>query len=682
VTSSTSESEESPIQEELRQDADAEAEPGSVLVSNDSSTRPSVGFKRVSSRLVFWILATTALFQLPLAVFDYVQTRRMVMESTSEKGRNLVELSIARIEAKRASVEKCTTTFSALLNELSPSTDQVLLEKKIQAFVRSNGDIYGSTVAFESGGSIAARERVAPYFYRSEGGLLRVDLADEHYQYWTKDWYVRALKSQGSVWTEPYFDENGGEILMATYSVPFFRNGEVAGVVTADLSLSTLESIIDSDEIGQNNYHFIATRAGRYLFHPSGAHKEERTITELAQDFPKAGLAKAAESIGKGESGFVEASSSAVTGRAGYLAYKTDARSGWAVGVFLDRDDLLSDLSRITWIRVLVGLGGLIVLAVVAIVTCRRITRPLEVLANSTRDIAKGQLNGPMPGVRSEDEVGALTRSFGLMREDLKKHIEELTEATASRQKIESELEVAHRIQIAMVPGNGSVVQSEPEFELAGRLIPAKAVGGDWYDLFRIGEDRLCLVVGDVSDKGVPAALLMAKTVSCIHAAIREVQKPSQILEIANQDFASENESCMFATVFLGILDLETGNLDWASAGHCAPLVRSSTGVTSYLEPRPNLPIGLSHQAAYEEMSSRLEPGDTLVLYSDGVTEAFNPRRELFGEGRLLEVVEGSNFANPEELNSGVLASMSAFAGKAKQSDDITLLTLKFQPSR
>ena len=282
-----------------------------------------------------------------------------------------------------------------------------------------------------------------------------------------------------------------------------------------------------------------------------------------------------------------------------------------------------------------------------------------------------------MPPMRSRDEVGVLGRSLSQMRGDLQRHVTELTEATAARQKIESELAVAHQIQLAMVPHHGDAIADSPSFRLAARLIPARAVGGDWYDYFVTGADQLVLVVGDVSDKGVPAALLMSKTVATIRSAAHHQMPPEKILEEANAEFCHDNDSYMFATIFCATLDLGSRELSWASAGHTPPLLRGTDGAVRPLESPPSLPIGLSPAASYAASAIKLEPGDTLILYTDGVTEAFGPGRELYGEDRLVHTLGRCGCDSPSELNAAVLGSVSDFANGADQSDDIALLSLK-----
>ncbi len=640
--------------------------------TDTAGTASPRGFRRIRTRLVFWTILVSALFQLPLALFDFFETRRVVLDAVRAQGRSLATLGRARIDARKDAVEHSANTFAALLNDRESSAGPASLLRKLRSFVRSNDDIFGSTIALSN-------ERFAPYFYRGDDGeLVQQDLDSADYDYRTKDWFKLPIASLESTWSEPYFDEGGGDVLMTTFSVPFFYEGELKGVVTADLSLAHLEQIASAVENTEAGYCSIVARSGKFLYHPDGAHLEGSTIGQLARTHDNAALAQVSRELAAGKSGFVQTKHGLVTGRPGVLVYDSDPESGWSLIVFLDQQDLLAGLTRLTWIRAIVGLIGLLLLITIVAITAHRITRPLRKLSASANEIARGNLDRPIPEIESGDEIGALGQSFSRMRRDLRQHVADLTAATAAKQKLESELEVAHQIQLAMVPGNGNAEEEQPNFQLAAKLIPARAVGGDWYDYFLSGEDQLEIVIGDVSDKGVPAAMLMSKTVSSIRAAARSSQAPAAILSQANAEFSKNNDTCMFATIFYGILNLSTGELEWASAGHNPPVLLKAGGEAQFLKPRTSLPIGLSASSCYETSTLRLEPGDTLVLYTDGVTEAFDPAQRLFGDERLMETVGSSIPAVPIVINQDILTAVSDFANGADQSDDITLLTLRF----
>jgi sigma-B regulation protein RsbU (phosphoserine phosphatase) len=292
--------------------------------------------------------------------------------------------------------------------------------------------------------------------------------------------------------------------------------------------------------------------------------------------------------------------------------------------------------------------------------------------------VAEGDLDFELPSIDQPDEVGALTNSFAQMRDSLRHYIDDLKTATAERQKLESELDIAAQIQRGMLRGE-SFVQEEPShFEIAASLTPAKAVGGDFYDYSEMPESQLCVVVGDVSDKGVHAALFMARAITAVRSAVGSNWEPDQILHSVNQELCRNNEACMFATLFCAVQDLRFGYLRYASAGHDPSVLINAMGEARFLEGDSGTAVGLDEDAEYESHKIRLRAGDVVLLYTDGVTEAASVDEEMFGEERLLETVKGMMNADARKVLRTVAVAVDEFAAGAPQADDLTLLTLRY----
>ena len=241
--------------------------------------------------------------------------------------------------------------------------------------------------------------------------------------------------------------------------------------------------------------------------------------------------------------------------------------------------------------------------------------------------------------------------------------------------RLASSLETAHDIQNSMLPKSFAEVSRDYGIDLSAMVRPAREVGGDLYDFFALDEDRLCVLVGDVSDKGVPAALFMSMTRTLIRSVAEATPDPKTILERTNARLAAENSFLMFVTLFLAILDRRTGAVDYVNCGHNAPLVRPPAGPPRWLEVDANIALGIMEGASFTLQHTTLEPGSTLVLYTDGVTEAENPATSQFGEDRLLATVD-RGAPDAAGLVGQVLGHVDSFAAGAAQSDDITLLAL------
>ncbi len=650
----------------------------------NSQRPPGRGFRRLSTRLVVWVVLWSLAIQLPLTLYEAYESGETVHATIRAQSRTLSALTIQRIGEKRRFVERGARSLAERLTDRPNLGDEPeAFEREVQAFVLSSSDVFGSAVAFEPSAFREGREAFAPYFYnRVNGDVGHIDLADSEYDYRTRDWYRVPLSTRTGSWSGPYADGGGGDVAVATYSWPFFSGDRPIGVVTADLALAHLEEIVAGLEVNEAGYCFILDRSGAFLFHPNGDHRKGGTIFDLARQHGSEELRRIASEMLANESGIYRNYQSVYSGRSALVAYASDAESGWSVGLVYHHDVLHAALARLNWIRSLRGGLGVLALIAIVVIAARRITVPLRDLAQATGGIARGDLSGPLPVARTADEIGSLTQAFHRMRGDLRQYIDELESATAARQKLESELSIAHGIQVGMVPQGGSAVERAPRFDLAAELIPASSVGGDWFDYFLLGQDRLVVVVGDVCGKGVPAALLMALTVSCIRAATRHAQTPEAILAIANEDFARNNEASMFATVFCGVLDLRSGELQYASAGHEPPVIKALDGAATILEVDRALPLGIVAETEYTARSRTLAAGETLVLYTDGVTEAFDPNRTVYGEGRMLEAIAKSTDSDPTALSRSILASVESFADGAPQSDDITLLAVAWNHER
>ncbi len=365
--------------------------------------------------------------------------------------------------------------------------------------------------------------------------------------------------------------------------------------------------------------------------------------------------------------------------RSVFVPFQTPRGRRYVLGVDLRLGDIQQRMRRNLLVPIV---GGLVLLAAsltLAALSIRRVVRPLRRLADSAARIATGDLDTEVPQVATRDEVGALSRSFEDMRRSLKEYIANLAETTSAKERIESELKIAHTIQMSFLPKRLLPGRAGEAFELEALLEPAKEVGGDLYDYFFVDADHLFFTVGDVSDKGVPAALFMAVTKTLIKGIASDVIPPSEVLTRVNRELCSENTEAMFVTVFCGTLDLKTGELRYSNAGHNPPLALRQSGGAEWLDVPPGLVLGVDGDSVYETRTGRLRPGETLLVYSDGVTEAMNPKRQLYSDARLKEVAGGCSDKVAAEAVQTILRSTREFAAGATQSDDITILAVRYK---
>jgi len=310
------------------------------------------------------------------------------------------------------------------------------------------------------------------------------------------------------------------------------------------------------------------------------------------------------------------------------------------------------------------------------------VTAPIGKLAGFTHALtASGEFSGRRIEINTGDEIQALGESFNYMLEELERYIENLSRITAEKERIGAELSVATHIQASMLPCIFPAFPDRQEFDVYATMDPAKEVGGDFYDFFLVDQDHLAVVVADVSGKGVPAALFMviAKTLIKDHAQTGAAAQ--DVFTEVNRQLCESNEEGLFVTAWMGVLELSTGTLTFVNAGHNPPLVGHAGGAYEYLRSRPGFVLAGMEGTRYRPGSLTLAPGDTLYLYTDGVTEATDAHERLYGEERLKEALDRMGGAQPQTLLPAIKADVDAFVGDAPQFDDITMLALRYRGS-
>ena len=343
----------------------------------------------------------------------------------------------------------------------------------------------------------------------------------------------------------------------------------------------------------------------------------------------------------------------------------------------------------------LLKLAGILIsltllLAVLLLAATRRIlVTPINRLASATGDFVRRReheegVNGilELPGLDTRDELGHLYRSIRQMEADIYTYIDDLTAVTAEKERIGAELDVAKNIQASMLPCIFPAFPERPELDIYATMTPAKEVGGDFYDFFLIDDDRLAMVMADVSGKGVPAALFMVIAKTLIKNVTQTGLSPKAVLEKVNNQLCENNEAEMFVTVWLGILEISTGKLTCANAGHEYPVIKRAKGDYTLIKDKHGFVLAGMEGSRYKEYELQIEPGDRLYLYTDGVAESTNAHNELYGTDRMLDALNRNKDVSCEVLLHRMKEDIDAFVGEAPQFDDITMLSLELMPQK
>jgi sigma-B regulation protein RsbU (phosphoserine phosphatase) len=634
------------------------------------------GFKSIESRLILWLLGgVTFIFVLTY----YLLYRQFVTYTTGNIKREagLLTVTLGReIDASMATTQGITDQLVASLETTRPRTQQ--LRAILDNFMNSNSMLNGIGVAYLEN-AFPRMRRFAPQISRRDSGLFRSDRSKTMDAYWQKDWFTLALRQRSSMWTEPEFEHSEG-VLIAHYAVPMLdiESKQPIAVVTADISLESIAKRLQTFMQGRKGFAVIFSGNGSVLVHPNAEHvKNRETIRSLIVKGIHPEFTFIAERLSSGKAGLfsVKESPEADT------LWVTSAPlkiAGWSLIYVIPESEFMVEIDRLMQARALGGLLGLFVLSLMVIFLARRISRPLKRLAEISGKVAEGNLNFEIPAYASRDEIGALTLAFARMRDSLRSYIDDLKQTTADKQRMESELNIAAKIQQGMLrEGNWRCSEPVP-MDLAAHLQPAKMVGGDFYDYIELPDGQFCLVIGDVSDKGVHAALFMARVITLVRSACAFHREPDLILRAMNEDLSQNNDTCMFATVAVVVLDIRFGLLRCASAGHDPVIILHGSGQAEYLEQETGTPVGVDEDAEYPVSKYRMRPGDLLILYTDGVTEATNINQEMFEESRLLSTLQGKKGLNAYEALTIVCERVRKFVREAPAFDDLTMLTLRF----
>jgi len=523
----------------------------------------------------------------------------------------------------------------------------------------------------------------------------------------TYNWYRGAAASGGLYWTDVYEDHRGRGPAI-TCAVPFYEGAAAArvlrGVARSTVMLSELSHIIDSAGVGSSGELFILNNNGIKIFSSDGVEIEQGEgggiSGENFLESPNQRLRSLALSMTLGASGMTELE---MNGVPVYAAYAPIQTLGWSLGVAVSVQEISASAfqienqiwritenttaaidRRILFLAVFIAVLLLLTVMGIAFFAVRftqAITGPILALNGGVREVAGGNLEREVV-VKTGDELEQLAVSFNMMTAQLRKHIEEIARATAERQRIDTELEIATRIQMGMLPNDFPPFRGRAnEFDLYAQVHPAKEVGGDFYDFFFVDDDHFAVIVADVSGKGIPAALFMAITKTIIKNHLQSGEAPALALEIINHQLCDNNIMDMFVTVWLCILEISSNRLTFVNAGHNQPLVRRKGQGFTFLVSPPDLPLAGMDDTRYHSREMQLESGDMLFLYTDGIVEAADLNGALYGKERLRSFLNANAALPVNAMLPCLRADIAAFAGAAEQSDDITMLAIRIAGS-
>ena len=633
--------------------------------------------RKLSVRVSLWVVFFAAIIFNVALGFLFYQSREAVRQEAISRATTILEKTSLRVEGILNRVEVASNMTKWLVQRHPNKADSMFVYSR--GMLMNNPDFFNCSIAFE------------PYYFKDKGryfsaytkhvgdSLRTIQGGSDLYQYFFSDWYLMPQLLEKPCWTEPYMDldvgTNTSEMLTSYCQTIKDKQGKVVGVINTSLSISWLSQTISAVKPYPNSYSIMIGRGGTYFVHPDTTKITRQTIFTQTIEQPDTALTALGYAMQRGEEGMKHMN---IDGQDSYVFYKPLGQTGCSMAIVCPESDIFAGFDRLrNSVRAIVLVGLLLMLFLFIRIITREL-QPLRRLAHEAETIASGQFDAELPDFQRIDEIGQLSHSFGNMQQSLVKYIDELKNTTAQKASIESDLRIASGIQMGMLPEKFPTREDRDDVQLFASLTPAKEVGGDLFD-FYFRDEKLFFCIGDVSGKGVPASLFMAVTRSTFRTVSAHETMPDRIIMTMNKTIADMNKTHMFVTLFVGVLDLPTGRLHYCNAGHDAPLLVGA-GVGE-LPCDANIPVGFMPSWKYTLQEAKIFTGTTILLFTDGLTEAMDSDKELFRMERVNEVASkalAQQQQEPRQLIAQMTEAVHEFVGDAEQSDDLTMMAIQY----
>ena len=522
-----------------------------------------------------------------------------------------------------------------------------------------------------------------------------------HYDPRQREWYQKAEQEKKLIFTEGEYDAKTNEYCIECAMPVYDPDGTLMAVIGADLYLDEIQSVLVNSSI-EGESSLLVNGEGKAVLpvqeqsfpmaKSSISQDLRNSETELLAHVVKYTLEGKQIGILQGELSdgeyYITANFIETTGWILVSAYSKEIANQPVNLLKTQNQEIQKESEAVYQDKIRhANINALILLVIIAVclifagvILGKRIVKPLNTITKRISQLREGNLEFKMEDAyRTGDEVQELAESFASLSHKTVQYVDTVKRVTAEKERIGTELALATRIQADMLPNLFPAFPERSEFDIYASMTPAKEVGGDFYDFFLIDDDHLCMVIADVSGKGVPAALFMMASKIILANNAMLGKSPAKILEDTNAAICANNREEMFVTVWLGILTLSTGKLVCANAGHEYPAFTGAEGRFELYKDKHGFVIGGMDGMKYTNYELTLQPGDKLFIYTDGIPEATNDDNHQFGLERMLQTLNEDPNASPEQILAGIHRAVSVFIEDAEQFDDLTMLALEYK---
>lgn len=618
-------------------------------------------FKSIKSKLILYLSITLIPILIILLYSGKSYIKKILYKST------LFNAKISVTKAAR-DIENLTSEISEKPREIADIvgnniSDIEKTENLMKKYVKENKFIYGMALAFYPEFS-PNKSYYSSYYYLKNGKLIYKQLVPPSYDYLNSNWFFLPVKLKKNIWSEPYFDKGGGELWMSTYSAIIKNNeGKPIGIATADVSIRFLTEIVERIKILKTGRAFLFSKEGNLIAPTMKIDKKNNEIYVVLKGFNKENLKKIAKEC-LWKDGL---SKELFFNKTKYFVYYMPLRkTDWIIGIIFPEKELFAPLKRIELYSVLLILGVLFLVIGVITIISRNVTKDINRIKSVSLEIAKGNFDVEIPQ-NFMYEAKSIAEALNTMQISLKKYIEEVKE----KSKLENELLLAHKIQSSFVPNKTDVEINGFSFKAVS--LWAKQVGGDFYGINKIDDNKILFYLGDVSGKGIPAVLYVAMVKGMIEVLINQTHSIKEIASLLNKFFANITKHNTFATMFIGLIDKKEGKLHYANLGHIPPIFIDINKLFSPIL-SGNIPVGVFPDFNFKTSTIDLKSFNQIIIFSDGVLDAKNSRGQTFENEKLIEVLKKVH--NRANLINYLIDEITNFVDDTDLYDDTTILNI------